>query len=136
MSSDEELISWWGSKLAVCSVNSKTLQPVTCQDYDPRTWQECEWSKGFEGAGGWVVRVDIRSSNRRQQLDKGSAAEDGAAVDRAHGTSSATTWSGGSNLGQLEFGTASLQDRNSMNCYTPGMQLLPVSHSTGKQDGM
>jgi hypothetical protein len=28
-----------------------TLQPLTCEDYDPRTWKECEWSKGFEGEG-------------------------------------------------------------------------------------
>eukprot|EP00882_Tetradesmus_deserticola_P008371 GHRQ01008828.1.p1 GENE.GHRQ01008828.1~~GHRQ01008828.1.p1 ORF type:complete len:465 (+),score=149.32 GHRQ01008828.1:352-1746(+) len=48
---DEEYISWWGSKLSVCSVDSLTLQPRSCEDYDPRTWKECEWSKGFEGAG-------------------------------------------------------------------------------------
>lgn len=48
---DEQYISWWSSKMAVCSVDSKTLQPTTCQDYDPRTWKECEWSKGFEGEG-------------------------------------------------------------------------------------
>lgn len=48
---DEEYISWWGSKISVCSVDSNTLQPVACEDYDPRTWKECEWSKGFEGEG-------------------------------------------------------------------------------------
>eukprot|EP00879_Flechtneria_rotunda_P016193 GHRR01016938.1.p1 GENE.GHRR01016938.1~~GHRR01016938.1.p1 ORF type:complete len:395 (+),score=66.63 GHRR01016938.1:322-1506(+) len=48
---DEEYISWWGSKLSVCSVDTRTLQPVACEDYDPRTWKECEWSKGFEGEG-------------------------------------------------------------------------------------
>eukprot|EP00775_Hariotina_reticulata_P011142 gene11142-11295_t len=48
---DEEYISWWSSKLGVCSVESLTLQPISCEDYDPRTWKECEWSKGFEGEG-------------------------------------------------------------------------------------
>lgn len=48
---DEEYISWWGSKMSVCSVDSLTLQPLACEDYDPRSWKECEWSKGFEGAG-------------------------------------------------------------------------------------
>lgn len=40
----------------MCSVNSKTLQPIACEDYDPRDWKECEWSLGFEGEGalGWV----------------------------------------------------------------------------------
>lgn len=37
--------------MAVCSVDSQTLQPVACEDYDPRNWKECEWSLGFEGEG-------------------------------------------------------------------------------------
>jgi hypothetical protein len=37
--------------MSVCSVDSMTLQPLACEDYDPRTWKECEWSKGFEGEG-------------------------------------------------------------------------------------
>jgi hypothetical protein len=48
---DQEYISWWSSKMAVCSVDSQTLQPVACEDYDPRSWKECEWSLGFEGEG-------------------------------------------------------------------------------------
>lgn len=44
-------ISWWASNVAVCSVDSHTLQPLACEDYDPRTWQECLWNKGFEGTG-------------------------------------------------------------------------------------
>jgi hypothetical protein len=51
MAADQEYISWWSSKLAVCSVNSQTLQPISCEDYDPRDWKECEWSLGFEGEG-------------------------------------------------------------------------------------
>lgn len=35
----------------MCSVDSQTLQPTSCEDYDPRTWKECEWSLGFEGEG-------------------------------------------------------------------------------------
>lgn len=48
---DQEFISWWSSKIAVCSVDSHTLQPIACEDYDPRSWKECEWSLGFEGEG-------------------------------------------------------------------------------------
>jgi hypothetical protein len=35
----------------VCSVDSQTLQPLACEDYDPRDWKECLWFKGFEGQG-------------------------------------------------------------------------------------
>ncbi|KAI8477356.1 MAG: hypothetical protein J3K34DRAFT_397993 [Monoraphidium minutum] len=48
---NEGEISWWASKLAVCSVDAATLQPAACQDFDPRTWKECLWNKGFEGTG-------------------------------------------------------------------------------------
>lgn len=54
---NEGEISWWASKLGVCSVDSATLQPVACQDYDPRTWKECLWNKGFEGTG--AQRLDV-----------------------------------------------------------------------------
>jgi hypothetical protein len=27
------------------------LQPIQCEDFDPRTWKECLWNKGFEGEG-------------------------------------------------------------------------------------
>ena len=47
----EAEISWWASKVAVCSADADTLQPVACEDYDPRDWKECLWNKGFEGAG-------------------------------------------------------------------------------------
>jgi len=50
---NEGEISWWGSKIAVCSMDTHTLQPVMCQNYDPRTWKECLWNKGFEGTGEW-----------------------------------------------------------------------------------
>ncbi|GBF90891.1 hypothetical protein Rsub_03746 [Raphidocelis subcapitata] len=48
---NEGEISWWGSKLGVCSVDSATLQPIKCEHYDPRSWKECLWNKGFEGTG-------------------------------------------------------------------------------------
>lgn len=48
---DEALISWWGSKIAVCGLDAATLQPTACENYDPRTWAECLWNKGFEGTG-------------------------------------------------------------------------------------
>ena len=48
---NEGEISWWGSKLAVCSVDAHSLQPVACQHYDPRPWKECLWNRGFEGTG-------------------------------------------------------------------------------------
>lgn len=54
-------ISWWASKMAVCSMDPITLDPIKCEHYDPRTWKECLWNKGFEGtgecAGGGVKKV-------------------------------------------------------------------------------
>jgi hypothetical protein len=64
---NEGEISWWGSKVAVCSMDSATLQPIACEDYDPRTWKECLWNKGFEGTGGAAHRGRGRQLQRRQQ---------------------------------------------------------------------
>jgi hypothetical protein len=67
---DQEYISWWSSKIAVCSVNSQTLQPIACEDYDPRDWKECEWSLGFEGEGellGWSVLAKAPAVDACQQ---------------------------------------------------------------------
>lgn len=47
----EALISWWGSSVAVCDLDPRSLQPVACADFDPRPWSECLWSQGFEGTG-------------------------------------------------------------------------------------
>lgn len=64
LTTDQEYISWWSSKIAVCSVNSQTLQPVACEDYDPRDWKECEWSVGFEGEGGYKLGGGVRGSRK------------------------------------------------------------------------
>lgn len=88
--------------MSVCSVNSQTLQPVACEDYDPRDWKECEWSLGFEGEGGWgwvatwntaqhrcsscEVRLKLRLSighNRRANRQVRPAALGGAAHRQA-----------------------------------------------------
>lgn len=47
----EALISWWGSSVAVCDLDPRSLQPVACADFDPRPWSECLWGQGFEGTG-------------------------------------------------------------------------------------
>jgi len=47
----EALISWWGSSVAVCDLDPRTLQPAACADFDPRPWSECIWGQGFEGTG-------------------------------------------------------------------------------------
>jgi hypothetical protein len=47
----EALISWWGSSVAICDLDARTLQPAACADFDPRPWSECLWSQGFEGTG-------------------------------------------------------------------------------------
>lgn len=35
----------------MCSVDGHTLQPVSCEWYDPRPFKECLWLKGFEATG-------------------------------------------------------------------------------------
>lgn len=47
----DALISWWGSSVAVCDLDARTMQPVACADFDPRPWSECTWGQGFEGTG-------------------------------------------------------------------------------------
>jgi hypothetical protein len=47
----DALISWWGSSVAICDLDRRTLQPTACADFDPRPWTECLWSQGFEGTG-------------------------------------------------------------------------------------
>jgi hypothetical protein len=46
-------VSWWVSRVSLCTADAATLQPVSCSDYDPRSWkdEECMWSAGFESLG-------------------------------------------------------------------------------------
>jgi len=48
---DADRIRFWRNAAALCSVNSNTLQPTNCHDYDPRDWPECWWGQGFEAGG-------------------------------------------------------------------------------------
>eukprot|EP00775_Hariotina_reticulata_P013001 gene13001-13130_t len=47
----DDRIRFWHNAVALCSVNSNTLQPTHCHDYDPRDWPECWWGQGFEAGG-------------------------------------------------------------------------------------
>lgn len=44
-------ISVWQSWILLCTVDPNTMQPTSCRDYDPRTFEECLWQEGFEGTG-------------------------------------------------------------------------------------
>jgi hypothetical protein len=66
---NEGEISWWGSKIAVCSMDAHTLQPVACQNFDPRTWKECLWNKGFEGTGERVCERLVSSVRLGRRFD-------------------------------------------------------------------
>ncbi|KAF6264081.1 hypothetical protein COO60DRAFT_1698523 [Scenedesmus sp. NREL 46B-D3] len=46
-------VSWWVSRVSLCTADAASLQPLACSDYDPRPWRggECMWSTGFESLG-------------------------------------------------------------------------------------
>jgi hypothetical protein len=70
-------ISWWASKIAVCSMDPQTLDPISCEHYDPRTWKECLWNKGFEGTGGLAGRawaIDVGRGECGKGTRRGGAA--------------------------------------------------------------
>jgi hypothetical protein len=53
MPAGKKWVSWWVSRVSMCTADAVTLQPLSCSDYDPRSWrdEECMWSAGFESLG-------------------------------------------------------------------------------------
>jgi hypothetical protein len=53
MPAGKKWVSWWVSRVSVCTADATSLQPLSCSDYDPRSWrdEECMWSAGFESLG-------------------------------------------------------------------------------------
>jgi hypothetical protein len=53
MPAGKKWVSWWVSRVSLCTADAATLQPLSCSDYDPRSWrdEECMWSAGFESLG-------------------------------------------------------------------------------------